>query len=542
MKNIYMKSAVALCVLGILSGCGMNQAKRSANAAHKIAIENHQGLLIEGNVSAALMQFPAVVTVVDKQGKMATTSTDLHGNYQINVQGMTAPLVISAKEQGRQCHDESQQMGICLASLYFPSSGHMSQSARVNLNPLSDAITSHVAKTAGFAGPQALVDAKTSAKLSKTSYQQAIASIHAVFGKALVAFNLPKQFNPIDSAAKWQPQASKFYSMMWVNRSYQSSKGVPSETVLSDHYFRPLGVKNRDGQQLPVDLSVSYKKQQRVNDAKYRIFIVGDSTASIYPAFRYPRMGWGQVFQQQFNPSDVQVIDGAQSGRSSRLYRNEGWFRYLSSMMRPGDYLFIQMGHNDEKCNGAKASRGPIDVANLCTYPNTANGKMQYPKDQPNMSFEKSLEFYIDYAKAHQVTPVLLTPTTRFKNAHGRTQTPIAYGHLTKNNSNSGYAFVGNYSQTIKDTARKNGVALLDVETGTIVKANQLGNANWKKYWLAVDPNVYPFYKNKTGRIDKPDSTHFQQRGAQMVADIVASNIAANAKLANLAKYLVKSQ
>ncbi|MFW7344177.1 hypothetical protein V0R37_21875, partial [Pollutimonas sp. H1-120] len=50
---------------------------------------------------------------------------------------------------------------------------------------------------------------------------------------------------------------------------------------------------------------------------------------------------------------------------------------YLEPMVRKGDYLLIQFGHNDAKCNGADISRGAIDVANLCTYPNDQQGQLQ---------------------------------------------------------------------------------------------------------------------------------------------------------------------
>ncbi len=70
------------------------------------------------------------------------------------------------------------------------------------------------------------------------------------------------------------------------------------------------------------------------------------------------------------------------------------------------------------------------------------------------------------------MTPVLLTPTTRVKGAQGKDGTPAVHSHFTRQNAENGFAFIGDYSQTIKDTAKANNVPLLDVEPDTIALAN----------------------------------------------------------------------
>lgn len=538
MKGIFIHSTIALCLLAAFNVCASETHLKPSNIESVQSIHQNR-LIIQGQVNAPLMRFPAKVTVKDRQGHVVVAKTDSQGRYRLSTSVLVPPLVISATEHKGQCIREDQPMGICLAAVYVSSKDNQSGRIWVNLNPLTDLMASEIAQAAGYLGPEQLVEAKTSIAVTSENYQQALKHFHQVFDHALAQLQLPADFNPITYSSTWYRDVQPLFSKLWVNRGYKSEQGSPSGTTLTDHFFRPLAVNDRDGHVMSVDLDSIYRKQRLVNQAQYRIFIVGDSTASIYPDYKYPRMGWGQVFQQQFNPKKVQVIDGAKSGRSSRLYRNEGWFRDLSSMMRPGDYLFIEMGHNDEKCDAAKSGRGAVDVGNLCTYPNDVKGTMQYPQNQPQMSFAKSLEFYIHYARSHGLIPVLLTPTTRFKNAHGQTQTPIVYGHQTKNKSGTSFAYVGDYSQTIKDTATANDVVMLDVETGTIQFANRVGNAHWKDYWLAVDPVQYPYYIGRTGRWDKPDSTHFQERGAKAVARIVASDIRQQPKLHSLAQYLV---
>ncbi|CAG8998840.1 MAG: hypothetical protein CENE_00800 [Candidatus Celerinatantimonas neptuna] len=477
MKGILIHSTLALCFFATLTGCASGTHLRPSNTSTLQSIpQNH--LMIQGQVSAPLMRFPATITVKDQQGHRVVVKTDSQGYYRLSTSALVPPLILSATERNGQCTREDRPMGICLAAVYVPSKESQSGQVRVNLNPLTDLMTSEIAQTAGYSGPEQFIEAKTSIAVTSENYQQSLKHFHQIFDNALAKLQLPADFNPITYSHKWYRDVQSLFSLLWVNRGYKSKKGIPSGTTLTDHFFRPIAVNDRDGHVMSVDLDSIYRKQRLVNQAQYRIFIVGDSTASIYPDYKYPRMGWGQVFQQQFNPEKVQVIDGAKSGRSSRLYRNEGWFRYLSSMMRPGDYLFIEMGHNDEKCDAAKSGRGAVDVGNLCTYPNDAKGKMQYPQGQPQMSFAKSLEFYIHYARSHGLIPVLLTPTTRFKNAHGKTLTPIVYGHKTKNKNGTSFAYVGDYSQTIKDTARVNDVVMLDIETRTIQFANRVGNVH----------------------------------------------------------------
>ena len=101
-----------------------------------------------------------------------------------------------------------------------------------------------------------------------------------------------------------------------------------------------------------------------------------------------------------------------------------------------------------------------------------------------------------------------------------------------------GYAFVGDYSQTVRDTARANNVPLIDIEAATIAFANAHQN-DWKNYWLAADPVRWPWYATQSaGTLSRPDTTHFQEAGARAVAGMVASGIKAQPALRTLAEKL----
>lgn len=61
-----------------------------------------------------------------------------------------------------------------------------------------------------------------------------------------------------------------------------------------------------------------------------------------------PERGWGMALQGFFT-ENVTVDNHALNGRSSRSFIREGHWQKVYDAMKPGDYLVIQFGHNDEK-------------------------------------------------------------------------------------------------------------------------------------------------------------------------------------------------
>ena len=84
-------------------------------------------------------------------------------------------------------------------------------------------------------------------------------------------------------------------------------------------------------------------------DKTTTIFIIGDSTAANKDiSGGKQERGWGMVLQCYFDDNII-VDNRALNGRSSLSFINEGhWDKVLQSM-KPGDYVIIQFGHNDEK-------------------------------------------------------------------------------------------------------------------------------------------------------------------------------------------------
>ncbi|MBR3757015.1 MAG: glycoside hydrolase family 88 protein [Bacteroidaceae bacterium] len=86
-------------------------------------------------------------------------------------------------------------------------------------------------------------------------------------------------------------------------------------------------------------------------NGKIRILMIGDSTMANKDTSKgSPERGWGMVLQDFFTDA-VEVDNHAQNGRSTKSFINEGRWDKVLARIRPGDYVFIQFGHNDEKYN-----------------------------------------------------------------------------------------------------------------------------------------------------------------------------------------------
>lgn len=482
----------------------------------------------------------AQVDIVDAAGNRYHTTTDPQGFYQIRAEHLQLPVLASAVATNgnkAQCTDNTRLRPICMASLLSHGSGRDSLS--LNINPLSDRIVSDIAASKGFVGPQQWVDAGVVGAVNAKDVDTAMQHFHAGFNAALAQQHIggrdPTHYAAADHK-KWAP----IFSLLHHNRNYDNNTGGTGHTTLTDFSFRPIVGLMPGGAYEAFDMQRAQREYQHVLAAKVRIFIVGDSTSAVYEQLRYPRMGWGQAFAANIKSgSDLAVVVGSRAGRSSRDFYNGRWFAQMEYLIRPGDYVFINHGHNDQNCDSNKSLRGLADVNNLCTYPNDTHGKPQFPAGKPELSFQHSLERYIHIARKLGAQPILFTPTARIKNASGEQTTPVVPSHFTQQNYNQNYVFTGSYSDTIKTTAKLHHVPLIDLEEATITLANQSGEPGWRNYWLVVDPAKNSFYANGVaGSTLLPDGTHFQKNGAEAIAHWVIETIRQHPQLQGLAVYL----
>ncbi len=102
----------------------------------------------------------------------------------------------------------------------------------------------------------------------------------------------------------------------------------------------------------PTPAQTSAPPQTRLNPALLTVFIVGDSTAR-----NQVGLGWCGHLTRYFDTTRINVANRAIAGRSSRTFIGEGAWDKVLVEMRPGDYILLQMGHNDGSDPGGPKPR-----------------------------------------------------------------------------------------------------------------------------------------------------------------------------------------
>lgn len=87
------------------------------------------------------------------------------------------------------------------------------------------------------------------------------------------------------------------------------------------------------------------------------LWLIGDSTVNNSSA---GGLGWGAPFVKLFDADKINVVNRARGGRSSRSFQEEGLWDAALEVMKPGDFMILQMGHNDGGDIKAANRRGSI--------------------------------------------------------------------------------------------------------------------------------------------------------------------------------------
>jgi lysophospholipase L1-like esterase len=179
------------------------------------------------------------------------------------------------------------------------------------------------------------------------------------------------------------------------------------------------------------------------------LYIAGDSTSTDQPL--EPHNSWGQMLPRFFKP-DIAVANHGESGESLRGFIGEHRLEKVMSVIKPGDWLFIQMGHNDQKERGE-------GVGAFTTY-------------------KADLKRFIAEARQHGATPVLITPMNRLSFDDT--------GHITNS--------LGDYPEAVRQTAKEEKVALLDLNAMSKPFYEALGTADAHKAFAGADTTHHSDY------------------------------------------------
>ncbi|WP_211101508.1 rhamnogalacturonan acetylesterase [Niveispirillum sp. SYP-B3756] len=200
------------------------------------------------------------------------------------------------------------------------------------------------------------------------------------------------------------------------------------------------------------------------------LYLAGDSTVTDQPA--EPGASWGQMLTAFLTP-DLAVANHAESGETLKSFITGLRLDKLLSRMKPGDYLFIQFGHNDSKQGWPQTYADPAT-----TYP-------------------AYLRVFIAEARRRGATPVLVTPMHR--------RSFDAKGQITNSH--------GDYPDAVRRVAAEEKVALIDL------------TAMSKVLYEALGPEIAP----RAFAADGKDATHHNNYGAWLLARCVVEGIRASA-------------
>lgn len=138
------------------------------------------------------------------------------------------------------------------------------------------------------------------------------------------------------------------------------------------------------------------------------IFTIGDSTMANKPIDKdNQERGWGQMLSGFFT-DDVVIENHAVNGRSSLSFYLEGRWQKVYDKIQPGDYVFIQFGHNDEKIKSELRGTRPGTPE-----PKPCPDQWGYTNDSVTTSFDAMIRLYVNQTKEKGGIPVLFDAIAR---------------------------------------------------------------------------------------------------------------------------------
>jgi lysophospholipase L1-like esterase len=190
----------------------------------------------------------------------------------------------------------------------------------------------------------------------------------------------------------------------------------------------------------PCVCAVEISRDERVPT----IYILGDSTVCDQPT--EPWNSWGQMLPRFLKPGAA-VANHAESGESIRSSLGAGRIDKVMSLIKPGDYLFVQFGHNDMK------ERSPDALAD----------------------YKSNLKKLVSDVRAKGAVPVLITSMER---KAGVTQDTL-----------------GDYPDTVRQAAEEEKTILIDLHAMSKVLYKALGNNIDKAFQDGTHHNNYGSYE-----------------------------------------------
>lgn len=247
------------------------------------------------------------------------------------------------------------------------------------------------------------------------------------------------------------------------------------------------------------------------------IFMIGDSTMADKDISKgSPERGWGMVLQGFFT-EDIVIDNHARNGRSSISFRNEGLWDEVMKRIKPGDYVFIQFGHNDEKPDKPGSVR----------------------HTDPGSTFDETLEKYVVETRAKGGIPVLFNCVERRlffderkaaadslkqdTSIDDETLRDTKYGDELVNTEYlvpTHYTLYGDYTVAPRLVAKRLNVPFIDANYISKVMEQDHGVVGSRKLHLWLKPGEVASIPD-----GRKDNTHYSIYGAHTISGLLVDAI-----------------
>ena len=204
---------------------------------------------------------------------------------------------------------------------------------------------------------------------------------------------------------------------------------------------------------------------------------------------------------QQFFKEGVIVDNHAMNGRSSKSFIDEGRWNAVLEKIKPGDYVIIQFGHNDEK--------PAVDR-----------------HTEPGTTFDANLKRFVIESRAKGGIPILCNAVVR-RNFYRQVDSSVDDESLRnttyedeKVNSDTLVDTHGAYLLSPRNVAREYHVPFIDANRITHDLEQGMGIEGSRKLHMWFKPGEHPSMPN-----GRKDNTHYNIYGGTIVAALLADEI-----------------
>ncbi|MBR6036846.1 MAG: rhamnogalacturonan acetylesterase [Bacteroidaceae bacterium] len=220
--------------------------------------------------------------------------------------------------------------------------------------------------------------------------------------------------------------------------------------------------------------AVSSIKIEPANDVP-TLWLCGNST--VVDQDEEPWASWGQMITRWFT-DQVAVANYAESGETATSFIAAGRLKKIVSLMKSGDYIFMEFGHNDQK--------------------------EKRPGSGAFYNYVYALKQFVDEARAKGVTPIFVTPTQRRSfDKNGKIQETHA-----------------DYPDAMRWMAKDLGIQLIELHDMTRTFYESMGVEESKHAFVHYPAHTYPGQTTAFA-----DNTHFNPYGAFEISKMIVEGM-----------------